>query len=60
MTDKNLIEEIAGHISAISSLLGIKITDSNKDTPLRVAKMYCNELFKNRNNENITVSIHLI
>ena len=53
MTDKNLIEEIAGHISAISSLLGIEITESNKDTPLRVAKMYCNELFANRNNLNI-------
>ena len=53
MTDKNLIEEIAGHISAISSLLGIKVTESNKDTPHRVAKMYCNELFANRNNNHI-------
>lgn len=53
MTDKNLIEKIAGHISAISSLLGIEVTESNKDTPLRVAKMYCNELFANRNNLNI-------
>ena len=53
MTDKNVIEQIAGHISAISSLLGISITESNKDTPLRVAKMYCNELFVNRNNQNI-------
>lgn len=53
MTDKNVINEIAGHISAISSLLGIPITESNKDTPLRVAKMYCNELFANRNNLNI-------
>lgn len=47
----DLIEEIAVHISAISSLLGIEVTDSNKDTPVRVAKMYCNELFKSRNNE---------
>lgn len=53
MTDKNLIKEIAGHISAISSLLGIEVTESNKDTPLRVAKMYCNELFVNRNNDHI-------
>lgn len=53
MTDENLIEEISGHISAISSLLGIPVTESNKDTPLRVAKMYCNELFLNRNNDNI-------
>lgn len=47
----DLIKEIAVHISAISSLLGIEVTDSNKDTPIRVAKMYCNELFKSRNNE---------
>lgn len=53
MTDKNLIEKIAGHISAISSLLGLEVTESNKDTPLRVAKMYCNELFANRNNDHI-------
>ena len=54
MTDNmNLIEEVAFHISAISSLLGIEITESNIDTPRRVAKMYCNELFANRNNLNI-------
>ena len=53
MTDKDLIKEIAGHISAISSLLGLPITESNKDTPLRVAKMYCNELFRNRNNRHL-------
>ena len=47
----DLIKEIAVHISAISSLLGIEVTDSNKDTPVRVAKMYCNELCKSRNNE---------
>lgn len=47
-----LIEEIAAHVSAISSLLGIEITESNKDTPIRVAKMYCNELFANRNDLN--------
>lgn len=48
-----LINEIAGHISAISSLLGLPVTESNKDTPKRVAKMYCNELFIHRNNEGI-------
>ena len=53
MTDKELVKEIAGHISAISSLLGFPITESNKDTPLRVAKMYCNELFRNRNNRHL-------
>ena len=53
MTEFELIKEIEGHISAISSLLGFPITESNKDTPHRVAKMYCNELFANRNNLNI-------
>ena len=53
MTDKELVKEIAGHISAISSLLGFPVTESNKDTPLRVAKMYCNELFRNRNNRHL-------
>jgi GTP cyclohydrolase I len=53
VTDKELVKEIAGHISAISSLLGFPVTESNKDTPLRVAKMYCNELFRNRNNRHL-------
>ena len=49
----NKVEEIKKHIEAISEILGFEKTDSNENTPLRVAKMYCNELFKNRNNENI-------
>ena len=49
----DLIMQIAEHISAISSLLGIEVTESNKDTPIRVAKMYCNELFRNRNNRHL-------
>ena len=49
----NKVEEIKKHIEAISNILGFEKTDSNENTPLRVAKMYCNELFKNRNNENI-------
>lgn len=49
----NKVEEIKKHIEAISDILGFEKTDSNENTPLRVAKMYCNELFKNRNNENI-------
>lgn len=53
MIDKELVKEIAGHISAISSLLGFPVTESNKDTPLRVAKMYCNELFRNRDNRHL-------
>ena len=49
----NLVQEISKHVSAISSLLGLEVNDSNKDTPNRVAKMYCNELFRNRNNLNL-------
>lgn len=49
----NKVEEIKKHIEAISDILGFEKTGSNENTPLRVAKMYCNELFKNRNNENI-------
>ena len=53
MADKNLVDKVAKHIGAISSLLGIEVTESNKDTPYRVAKMYCNELFKNRDPDSI-------
>lgn len=49
----NKVEEIKNHIEAISEILGFEKTDSNENTPLRVAKMYCNEFFKNRNNNNI-------
>jgi GTP cyclohydrolase I len=52
--EKSLVEQVADHISAISSLLGIKVTESNKDTPNRVAKMYCNELFRNREGANLS------
>jgi len=48
----NNVEEIKEHLEAIMSILGIERTESNKNTPLRVAKMYCNELFKNRNLTN--------
>ena len=43
------IANIAKHIKEISSLLGIEVTDSNVDTPYRVAKMYVREVFKNQN-----------
>ena len=49
----NRVEEIRKHITAISNILGIPVTESNEDTPLRIAKMYCNELFRNRNCWNI-------
>lgn len=52
MSDYKTILKVEGHIRAISSLLGIPVTDSNVDTPHRVAKMYCSELFRNRNDRN--------
>jgi len=49
----NKVEEIKKHIEAIADILGLEKTASNENTPLRVAKMYCNELFKNRNGANL-------
>ena len=49
----NKVEAIKEHIEEIMRILEIPITESNKNTPLRVAKMWCNELFMNRNNANI-------
>ena len=52
MIDNN-VEAIKGHIEEIMKILELPITESNKNTPLRVAKMWCNELFVNRNDNNI-------
>lgn len=49
----NKVEEIKEHVEAIMKILEIPITESNKNTPLRVAKMWCNELFENRNNAHM-------
>ena len=49
----NKVEAIKEHIESIMEILEIPTTESNKNTPLRVAKMWCNELFVNRNNRNI-------
>lgn len=49
----NKVEAIKEHIEAIMEILDIPTTESNKNTPLRVAKMWCNELFANRNDNNI-------
>lgn len=46
-------KEIQKHLEAVQKLLGIKITESNKDTPKRVARMYCDELFRNRNDAHL-------
>lgn len=49
----NKVEAIKEHVKAIMEILEIPETESNKNTPLRVAKMWCNELFVNRNNANM-------
>lgn len=49
----NKVEEIKKHVDSIMKILGIEPTESNELTPLRIAKMYCNEVFQNRNNSNL-------
>lgn len=49
----NVVNEVEKHLKSIMELLEIEETPSTKDTPKRVAKMWCKELFKNRNNKNI-------
>ena len=49
----NKVEAIKEHVDAIMQILDIPKTESNKNTSLRVAKMWCNELFANRNNYNM-------
>lgn len=49
----NKVEAIKDHIQSIMEILDIPITESNKNTPLRIAKMWCNEFFVNRNDYNI-------
>ena len=49
----NKVEAIKEHIEEIMKILELPITESNKNTPLRVAKMWCNELFANRNDRHI-------
>lgn len=48
------IKEIEYHMSMIMNILGIEETESTKDTPRRVAKMYVNEVFSSINNEGIS------
>lgn len=49
----NKVEEVKEHIAAIMDILELERTESNKNTDLRIAKMWCNELFANRNNNNL-------
>lgn len=53
MTNAERIDLIANHVDEIMDLLEIKRTTSNQNTSRRVAKMWCNELFENRNNAHM-------
>ena len=58
MITDNKVEQIREHVEEIMKILEIPFTASNRGTPNRVAKMWCNELFKNRNNNNIEELSH--
>lgn len=49
----NKVEAIKKHFESIMEILEIPVTPSTENTPLRIAKMYCNELFENRNGANL-------
>ena len=49
----NRVEEVRKLMSKVMEVLDIEINDGTENTALRIAKMYCNELFENRNNHNI-------
>lgn len=46
----NKVEDIKYHFEEIMRILDLPITESNRNTPLRISKMYANEVFKHRNN----------
>ena len=48
---QSIESKIAEKFSEIMFLLNIPIDDSTKDTPKRVAKMYCREIFKGLSSE---------
>ena len=47
------VKQIEEHTKEIMNILEIEETDSNKDTPHRLAKMWENEMFRNRNGKNL-------
>lgn len=47
------VEKIASLVGEVSRVLGLPITQGNKDTPKRVAKMWVDDLFKNRNGHGL-------
>lgn len=52
LTKEEKIEEIALHFSSILNVLGLDLEDESlRDTPMRVAKMYVEEIFSGLNPE---------
>ena len=52
LTEGEKIEEIALHVSSILKVLGLDLEDESlRDTPMRVAKMYVEEIFSGLNPE---------
>ncbi|MEW5800343.1 MAG: GTP cyclohydrolase I [Bacteroidota bacterium] len=50
LTKEEKIEEIALHFSSILNVLGLDLEDESlRDTPMRVAKMYVEEIFSGLN-----------
>lgn len=50
----NRVEKIRKNLEEIMDILEMDRTNSNEDTPLRISKMWVNEIFANRNNENLS------
>lgn len=53
MKNSEKVAKIEEHLESIMSLIGIVPTESNEDTPHRIAKMWVNELFANINDNNL-------
>lgn len=53
MKEQTKLDQLTGLFEQVMRVLEIPCTDSTLGTPKRIAKMYLNEVFANRNNENI-------
>ena len=59
LSEEERIKKIEEHIKEISSLLGIEVTESNQDTPHRVAKMYVKEVFQNEGKDLFNLDMQM-
>ena len=55
----NKIKQVQDLISQIYDILGVDITEDNCDTPYRVAKMWCNEIFIEKHIEELDAQMKL-